>query len=164
MCAVRRCERIINPLPLSRDMPGVFHWVRIMMFCYATEDQEKLHDVMAKISGTMDFGAEISDGHHGNQMVILSAELKNDRECRELFGRLGKDVISYLLNDPENRVDEDCVLYLRVDKQAAVLDRYEVAHHGDVISITGKIVSHPARKEIAVGNMRRFLEDVTGSL
>ena len=145
-------------------MTGAFHWVRIMMFCYATEDQERLHDLMTKISGTGDFDAEISDGHHGNQMVVLSAELKSDRDCGELFARLGKDVVSYLLNDIENRVDEDCVLYLRIDKQAAVLDRYEAAHHGDVISITGKIVSHPARKEIALGNMRAFLENVLRTL
>ena len=145
-------------------MAGVFHWVRIMLFCYATEDQERLHEVMTKISGTEDFGAEISDCHHGNQMVILSAELKKDRECRELFGRLGKDVISYLLRDTGDRVDEDCVLHLRIDKQAAVLDGYDIAHHGDVISIAGKIVSHPARKDIAVDNVRRFLEDVLGSL
>ncbi|MCL1984473.1 MAG: exosome protein [Methanomassiliicoccaceae archaeon] len=145
-------------------MAGVFHWVRIMLFCYATEDQEKLHDLMTRISGTGDFNAEISDGHHGNQMVILSAELKNDRECRELFGRLGKDVLSYLLSDLDNRVDDDCVLYLRVDKQAAVLERYEVAHHGDVISITSKIVSHPAKKETAVRNVKEFLEKILGSL
>jgi RNA binding exosome subunit len=145
-------------------MAGVFHWVKVRLFCYATEDQEKLNDLMVSISGTKDFGAEMSDGHHGNSMIILSAELKNGSECTELFRRLGKDVIGSLLDELDKRIDEDCTFYMRLDKQAAVLERYEIAHHGDVISITCKIASHPARKEIAVNNMKIFLEGVCGSL
>ena len=32
------------------------------------------------------------------------------------------------------------------------------AHHGDVISITGKVASNPARKEVAMENMTQFLK------
>ncbi|MDR0791201.1 MAG: exosome protein [Methanomassiliicoccaceae archaeon] len=145
-------------------MAGVFHWVKVRLFCYATEDQEKLHDLMVSITGTEDFDAEMSDGHHGNSMIILSSELKGNAECTELFKRLGKDVIDRLLDDLDKRIDEDCTFYMRLDKQAAVLERYEIAHHGDVVSITCKIVSHPARKEIADKNMRKFLDDIRGSL
>jgi RNA binding exosome subunit len=145
-------------------MAAVFHWARVRLFCYATEDQEKLHQTMISISGTGDFNAEMSDGHHGNSMVILSAELKSNTECAGLFGRLGKDVINSILNELDKRIDDDCVFYMRLDKQAAVLERYEMAHHGDVVSITCKIASHPARKEIAENNMRTFLENVRNSL
>jgi RNA binding exosome subunit len=141
-------------------MAGVFHWVRIKMFCYATEDEEKLHQVMIGISGTEDFDAEMSDGHHGNSMIIFTADLKRDKKCRELFERLGKDVVCHILEELGDRIDEDCTFRLRIDKQAAVSERYETAHHGDVISITCKISSHPARKEIAEKNMRTFLESL----
>jgi len=145
-------------------MANVFHWVKIRMFCYATEDEEKLHGIMRNISGTDDFHAEMSDGHHGNDMVILSAEMKSNSDCKKLFGRLGKDTVSSIIDELGKRIDEDCTFYLRLDKQAAVSERYEIAHHGDVVSITCKIVSHPARKEIAEGNMRRFLEGISGSV
>ncbi|MDR0778626.1 MAG: exosome protein [Methanomassiliicoccaceae archaeon] len=145
-------------------MAGVFHWLKVRSFCYATEDQEKLNDLMVRISGTEDFNAEMSDGHHGNSMIILAAELKGNAECTELFRRLGKDIIDSLLNDIEKRIDDDCTFYMRLDKQAAVLERYELAHHGDVVSITCKIASHPARKDIATNNMRTFLENIRGTV
>ena len=139
-------------------MAPVFHWIKIRMFCYATEDEERLHGLMCGISGKDDFDAEMSDGHHGNSMVILSAELKGDRECRGLFERLWNGIAAEILGSLGERIDEDCTFYLRLDKQAAVNERYEIAHHGDVISVTCKIASHPARKEIAEKNMRIFLE------
>jgi len=142
-------------------MAGVFHWVKVRLFCYATEDEEMLHDVMTELTGTDDIDAEISDGHHGNQMIIFSADLKNDAECRSLFERFGKDIVDRLIDDITERIDDDCTFYLRVDKQAAVSGRYEIAHHGDVISVTCKIVSHPARKDIAERNMRTFLENIS---
>ena len=139
---------------------GVFHWTKVRMFCYATEDEEKLHDLMCSIAGTEDFDAEMSDGHHGNSMIIFTAELKGDRECRELFRRLGTDIIEEVLAELPDRIDDDCTFYMRLDKQAAVLGRYVTAHHGDVVSVTCKIVSHPAKKEIAENNMRTFLASI----
>ena len=153
-------ETIINPLPLRNIMAGVFHWVKVRLFCHATEDEDMLRGIMARMIGTDDMDAEVSEGHHGNMMIILSADLKGDRECRGLFGVLGKDVICGILDGLEERIDEDCTFRLRLDKQAAVLERYEIAHHGDVISVTCKIVSHPARKEIAEKNMRAFLGEL----
>ncbi|MCL2143393.1 MAG: exosome protein [Methanomassiliicoccaceae archaeon] len=141
-------------------MAAVFHWVKVRLFCYATEDEERLRDVIVSISGTDDISEEISEGHHGNDMIILTADLKGSAECRELFKRLGKDVIDEVLSGLEDRMDDDCTFYLRVDKQAAVSGAYEIAHHGDVVSITCKVAAHPAKKDIALGNMQRFLEDI----
>ena len=145
-------------------MAGTFHWIKIRLFCYATEDEERLHGLMTEISGIEDFDAEMSDGHHGNSMIILSADLKNDAQCKALFTRFGKDVIDSITENIDERIDEDCTFYMRLGKQEAVLGRYEIAHHGDVISVTAKIVSHPARKEIAVNNMKKFLENIKASV
>ena len=50
------------------------------------------------------------------------------------------------------------MFYTRLDKQRAVCGEYKIAHHGDVISITGKVASNPARKEVAMENMTQFLK------
>jgi len=76
-------------------------------------------------------------------------------EMKELFAEHGVDLA--ILEDIEDRIDEDCVFYMRLDKQKAVQGVYEPAHHGDVIAITGKVQSHPARKEVAVRNLKEFL-------
>jgi RNA binding exosome subunit len=142
---------------------GTFHWVRVRLFCYATEDEEKLHRLISEISGSDDIDAEISDGHHGNSMIIFSAEVKNEAECRALFGRLGKNIVENIIDNIDGRMDDDCTFYMRLDKQSAVSGIHIAANHGDVVSITCKIASHPARKSIAVNNLRKFLEGVLGS-
>ena len=52
---------------------------------------------------------------------------------------------------------------MRLDKQKAVTGTYEVAHHGDVIAITGKVQSHPARKEVAERVLTDFLSGLDHS-
>ncbi len=147
-------------------MQLAFHWVRVQVFCYATERQELLEETLAELLGTDDFTEDVSEGEHGDTMLILEARLTKQREYNSLFRKLGSDIREWIKEDVENRVDEDCVFYMRLDKQKAVRGEYEVAHHGDVISITGKIQSHPARKDVAEANIVAFLdslEDHSGS-
>jgi len=141
-------------------MQGTFHWLRINIFCYATENEELIHDAMTELLGTDEFECDITNSEHGNRILIMSCELSKQKEIIPIFLRLGKDVSDELKTRLEDRIDEDCVFYLRLDKQELVQGRYRIAHHGDVLSITGKVASHPARKGIAVGNMAEFLSSL----
>ncbi|MCL2032657.1 MAG: exosome protein [Methanomassiliicoccaceae archaeon] len=141
-------------------MQGTFHWLRVKVFCYATENEELIGEAMAELIGTDEIECDTADSEHGNKILILSCELLKQREFVPLFQRLGKELCGELRDSLEERIDDDCVLYLRLDKQELVQGRYAAAHHGDVLSLTGKIVSHPARKEIAVGKMAEFLNSL----
>ena len=139
-------------------MPATtFHWVRVQTFCYATERKELLEEVMEELLGEAEYSEEPTESEHGNTMTILEARLTKQRQYRDLFERLGPGIRGWVLEDIDNRVDEDCMFYMRLDKQKAVLGTYEVAHHGDVIAITGKVQSHPARKEVAARTLSEFL-------
>ena len=138
-------------------MQTAFHWLRVQTFCYATERQELLGETMTALLGTDEFEAEVSEGEHGNIMTILETRLTKQREFNSLFKKLGPEICQWILDDIDNRIDEDCVFYMRLDKQKAVQGIYEVAHHGDVVAITGKVQSHPARKDVAVRVMSDFL-------
>ena len=134
-----------------------FHWIRVQVFCYATERQELLEETMAGLLGTSEFTEDVSEGEHGETMLILEARLTKQKEFKALFSNLGEGIRSWIVEDMENRVDDDCMFYMRIDKQKAVQGVYEVAHHGDVISITGKIQAHPARKEVACEALSSFI-------
>ncbi|MBP3385466.1 MAG: exosome protein [Candidatus Methanomethylophilaceae archaeon] len=138
-------------------MQVTFHWVRVQTFCYATEKRELLEETMTELLGTDEFQEDISEGEHGNIMTILETRLTKQREFNSLFKKLGPEICQWILDDIDNRIDEDCVFYMRLDKQKAVQGIYEVAHHGDVVAITGKVQSHPARKDVAVRVMSDFL-------
>ena len=143
-------------------MQATFHWLRIETFCYATEKEDLVSDTFRQIAGTDEFQIDISESEHGNQMLILQHMITKQRDMDALFARLGKDLMQNFLDDMENRIDEDCVFYTRLDKQKAVQGEYAVAHHGDVISITGKVASNPAKKEVAMRNMTEFLQKIIG--
>ena len=139
-------------------MQATFHWLRIETFCYATEKEDLVSETFQQIAGTDEFQMDISESEHGNQMLILQHMITKQRDMDALFLRLGKDLMQNFLDDMENRIDDDCVFYTRLDKQKAVQGIYAVAHHGDVISITGKVASNPAKKEVAMRNMTEFLQ------
>ena len=141
-------------------MQATFHWLRIETFCYATEKEDLVSETFRQIAGTDEFQTDISESEHGNQMLILQHMITKQRDMDALFQRLGKDLLQNFLDDMENRIDDDCVFYTRLDKQKAVQGIYAVAHHGDVISITGKVASNPAKKEVAMRNMTDFLQRI----
>lgn len=144
-------------------MQVTFHWLKVQTFCYATENSELIAETMETLLGTPDFERELSVSEHGNEIMILSRRMTKQKEFKALFSKLGDEVLDRIRDDIENRVDEDCTFYIRLDKQEAVQGRYKIAHHGDVISITGKVQSHPARKEVAVRNMLEFLDSIPHS-
>ena len=141
-------------------MASVFHWVKVKAVCYATEDEDLIHDVMLELIGTDDdecFDVDISEGLHGNPITVIDANLSHNKEYERLFRNIGEEPLRTVLEEIEQRVDDDCVMYMRLDKQKAVGGVYELSHSGDVISITAKIVSHPAKKDVAVKNVKEFL-------
>lgn len=142
-------------------MPGsTFHWIRVQTFCYATEKKELLEETMeALLEDADEFSEDESESEHGNIMTILEAKLTHQRQFRALFANIGEDLRNAIVDDLDNRIDEDCVFYMRLDKQKAVQGIYEIAHHGDVIAVTGKVQAHPARKEVAVRTLKEFLTD-----
>ena len=143
---------------------SAFHWIRVQTFCYATERKELLEETMENLLGEADeYSEDESVGEHGNVMTILEARLTHQRQYRKLFTDLGPEIRAWIVSDLDNRIDDDCVFYIRLDKQKAVQGIYEPAHHGDVIAITGKVQAHPARKEVAARVLSEFLADVDHS-
>ena len=141
-------------------MASTFHWVKVKAVCYATEDEDLIHDVMMELTGAEDddsFDVDISEGLHGNPITVIDANLTHSKEYERLFRNIGEGPLRIVLDEIEQRVDDDCILYMRLDKQKAVQGVYEISHSGDVISVTAKIVAHPAKKEIAVKNAKEYL-------
>lgn len=139
-------------------MPGAFHWMRIQEFCYATEDEERVGEAFGALVGEeAEVDVDISEGEHGNRMQIFQCRLTRQKEYKDLFARLGDGIVSQILDEVEDRVDEDGMLYFRLDKQKAVQGTWELTHTGDSIAVTGKVAANPAKREVAVQVMRDFL-------
>jgi RNA binding exosome subunit len=141
-------------------MASTFHWVRVKAICYATEDEDLICDTVSELTGSEELDIDISEGLHNNPLTVVDVSLTKNKEYATLFANLGEDIIRQILEDLEQRIDDDCVFYMRLDKQKAVCGEYEISHGGDVISITAKVMAHPAKKEVAVQVMREYLDRV----
>ena len=138
-------------------MQAPFHWLRIEVFVYATENEELVTETFSGLACTEEFSTSVSESEHGNTMKVLQSICTHTKEQNAVFRNLGKDIAQHIIDNSDSMIDDDCILYMRLDKQKAVQGELEIAHHGDVFSITGKIASNPAKKKVAVENITKIL-------
>lgn len=135
------------------------HYVDLRTFCYATEDDRR---VEAALRTFLPEDTEIermeSTGHHGDRILVLSARVERADEMRHVLDRLTElDDLDEVVEELDERVDENCAFYLTLDKQAAY--RGEV-RRGDGITFRSKVEAYPAKKEKAVANARELFESL----
>ncbi|MFB6102522.1 MAG: RNA-binding protein [Haloplanus sp.] len=134
-----------------------FHYVDLRTFCYATEDAKRVEQALRTyLPEETEVERQVTTGHHGDRIAVLSARLENADDVRYVLDRL-VDLPEYdtFLTELDDRVSEDCSLYLTLDKQAAF--RGEV-RQGDGITLRAKVEAYPANREAAVENAREALE------
>ena len=134
-----------------------FHYVDLRTFCYATEDEKRVESALRTyLPEECDLDRQVTTGHHGDRIVVLSARLENADDVRYVLDRL-VELPDYdtFLDELDERVSEDCSLYLTLDKQAAFRGE---PRQGDGISLRAKVEAYPANREAAVENAREALE------
>ncbi len=93
-----------------------------------------------------------TEGHFGNPISILHARVKG-RDCGRfielLKSKLSKNELERLRKEQHRRIDDDCSLHIRFDKQAAYKGTVQLATTADTIAAEIKIKAYPARRENA---------------
>ncbi|MFC4551289.1 MULTISPECIES: RNA-binding protein [Halorussus] len=136
-----------------------FHYVDLRTFCYATEDDKRVEQALRTfLPEEFEVERTESEGHHGDRIVVFSARVERADEMRHVLSKLADlpDVES-VLDELDDRVDDNCSLFLRLDKQAAY--RGQVAL-GEGITLRAKVEAYPAKKEKAVENARETLSEL----
>jgi RNA binding exosome subunit len=130
-----------------------FHYIDLRAFCYATEDDKRVEQALRTYLPE-DFEVEraTSEGHHGDRILVFSTRVENADEMRHVLSKVAELPESdNLLDELDERVDENCSLFLRLDKQAAYRGEAEL---GEGITFRAKVEAYPAEKEAAVENAR----------
>ena len=139
-------------------MPRVpFHYIDLRTFCYATEDEKRVEDALrAFLPEEFELDRMENTGHHGDRIVVLSARVETADEMRYILDRLAELAeIDRILDELDERVDDNCSFFLRLDKQAAFTDAIEL---GGGITLRAKVEAYPAKHDAAVENAREALE------
>lgn len=138
-------------------MKLAFRWIKSRVMIYSTEDEELVTGMFEELVGTDEYERDIAEGELGNETLILEANLSRRRDIDGLFDRLGEDVIRWILDEIEERIDEDCSFFFRLDKQKAVTGEYVIGSGGDVVSFICKVASYPAKRELAIDVLKKYL-------
>ncbi|WP_017342880.1 RNA-binding protein [Halorubrum sp. T3] len=138
-------------------MPKVpFHYVDLRAFSYATEDVKRVEQALySLLPEDVELDRVENVGHHGDRIVVLSARVERADEMRHVLDRLSElEDLDRVLDELDERVDDNCALFLRLDKQAAFRDEVRL---GPGVTVRTKVEAYPAKKEKAVANARETL-------
>ena len=142
-------------------MSGVpLHYGDLRAFCYATEDDRRVERALRTLLPE-EFSVDRaeSEGYHGDRILVLSARVDNADDLRVVLSalaRLPDDQFRRLREQLDERVTEDCELYVSLDKQAAYQGSVRL---GEGLTLRAKVEAYPAKKDSAVANARDLLEE-----
>jgi RNA binding exosome subunit len=137
--------------------------VHFRVFCHATEDEAKVAQALKFASGADEATREVTEGYHGNPIIILEVFIKEKRRAKEFFSKLSADALEEIIASLDKRMDDDCNLYLRLDKQEAYLGIMKLTSSDDAIAIRAKVESYPKKRETAMKSATEFLESLAQS-
>ena len=141
-------------------MPAVpLHYVDLRAFCYATEDEQRVEAALRTfLPEDVELDRAESAGHHGDRILVVSARVERADEMRHVLDRLAElDDIDSVVEELDERVDDNCAFYLTLDKQAAF---HGEIRRGDGITFRSKVEAYPAKREKAVANARELFESL----
>ena len=151
-----------------------FLHVTLRAFAHATEDPRKVRAALAFAAGfdpdasaddaaRFDEGttATKSEGHFRNPITIYETELKRTADVRRFWQHLlGEPSIRDRLRaEVDERLDDDLVFWLRLDKQLAAEKRLRLVAGEDVIVARAKLGTFPRDRDVGM----RFLADFLGA-
>ncbi|WP_135825871.1 RNA-binding protein [Halorussus ruber] len=134
-----------------------FHYIDLRAFCYATEDDKRVEQALRTyLPEEFEIERAQSEGHHGDRILVLSARVENADEMRHVLSKVAElPDAADLIDELDDRVNDNCAMFLRLDKQAAYRGEVEL---GEGITFRAKVEAYPAKKDAAVENAREALE------
>jgi RNA binding exosome subunit len=136
-----------------------FHYVDLRAFSYATEDDKRVEDALRTfLPEEFEVERQSVEGHNGDRIVTLSARVENADDVRHVLSELASlPEIDRVLSELDDRVNDNCALFLRLDKQDAFGGRVAL---GEGVTLRAKVEAYPAKRENAVENARDVLSEL----
>ncbi|MFB6167501.1 MAG: RNA-binding protein [Haloferacaceae archaeon] len=133
-----------------------FHYVDLRAFSYATEDDRRVERALRTLlPDEVELERTESTGYFGDPILVLSARVERADEVRHVLGRLAEaEDVDRIEAELDDRVTENCELFVRLDKQAALGGEVRL---GEGITLRAKVEAYPANRAAAVENARDAL-------
>jgi RNA binding exosome subunit len=85
-----------------------------------------------------------------NNLMMYKLNITKNKQCNLFFENLINNLDKEYLEDKiTKRIDENCKLFIRLDKDNLASDKYNLTYCGNCFHIKMTIASYPKKKEIA---------------
>ncbi len=127
----------------------------------ATESEERVKTALSIFLFDGEIEIINTEGHFGNSITIFLACIKGkncDRFIEHLKTELSEQELDRLRKELDERIDNDCSLHIRFDKQAAYKGTVQLATTTDTIAADIKIKAYPAKREKAIEIAKKIFD------
>ena len=138
----------------------------LRVFQHATEDGERVAGALRFVSGAGEPRFLRAAGYHGNPITIIETELGSRKDIEAFWERVRQSgLFPGLEQNLEERINEAGELFIRFDKQKAVMGVLELSAGDDVIAARARVFGTAGGQEVrqdrdgAILVMRAFLKD-----
>jgi len=140
-------------------------FVEIRVLAHATEDLGKVLKSLMNLVGEeifseVEFSREKLEGHYGNPITLVKAKIYSKSQARKIlqniFSRLNEADKDRLLDEVEDRVDENGNFHFRLDKQEAYLGRIKLGNI-DSIHIQVRLTIPRKQREKMVNVFKKII-------
>ena len=143
----------------------MIHNIRYRVFIYENENKDEILEALLNILPTAVPEIEEAEGLLEEKMLLLSGTVSKKRETKEFLNNLthsiGEDQLIKLYNDLDRKMDEKGNLFLRLYKEKAAEEEWEILDGGESIHLKIKIAAYPAKKDVAIKKISEiFPEDI----
>ena len=141
----------------------MIHNIRYRVFIYENEDKDEILEALLNILPTAEPEVEEAEGLLEEKMLILTGTISKKRETKEFLNNLissvGEDQLVKLYNDLDKKMDEKGNLFLRLSKEKAAEEQWEILDGGDSIHLKIKIAAYHAKKEVAINKISEIFPE-----
>jgi RNA binding exosome subunit len=133
---------------------GDIHNIVFRAIARATESEDRVKTALSLFIFNNEIETIVTEGHFGNRITIMKSRLKG-RDCNRFIdvmkSGLSEPDFQKLRNELYDRVDDECVLHIRLDKQTAYSGAVKLASSAaDTIIAEIKLRAYPARPDNAI--------------
>lgn len=132
---------------------GDIHNILLRAIAQATESQDRVKNALSLFIFENEIEITPTEGHFGNPIIIMQARMRG-KDCSRFVefirSKLHEQELQRLKSELYDRTDDDCIMHIRFDKQAAYGGIVKLAATADAIMAQIKLQAYPARRENAV--------------
>ena len=129
---------------------------------HATERLERVEKSIQNVFRDSKLEVKRTVGHHGNPIIVVEASTTSMDAIADMLARLQPRDIEMLLKTLEDRIDDSCNLFVRLDKQSAFAGEMRLAENDDAIAVRIKVRAFPAKKALAIEVVSDTLQQMAG--